>query len=99
MPRCSTAPAVHGNVVVGGSGTVIIGQSGGGAAFSGLLPMPVHFNDRMQVINEITGEPMPNHPYAIQRADGSVEHGVTNDAGFTHTVSSHLPESIKLFVE
>lgn len=43
--------------------------------------------------------PMPNHPYAIQRADGSVEHGVTNDAGFTHTVSSHLPESIKLFVE
>ncbi|WP_236193998.1 PAAR domain-containing protein [Pseudomonas glycinae] len=89
----------HGNVVVGGSGTVIIGQSGGGAAFSGLSPMPVHFNDRMQVINEITGEPMPNHPYAIQRADGSVEHGVTNDAGFTHTVSSHLPESIKLLVE
>ncbi|MBV4457293.1 MULTISPECIES: PAAR domain-containing protein [Pseudomonas] len=89
----------HGNVVVGGSGTVIIGQSGGGAAFSGLLPMPVHFNDRMQVVNEITGEPMPNHPYAIQRGDGSVEHGVTNEAGFTHMVSSHLRETIKLFVE
>lgn len=89
----------HGNVVIGGSGTVIIGQSGGGATFSGLLPMPVHFNDRMQVINEITGEPMPNHPYAIQRGDGRVENGVTDGKGFTHTVSSHLPESIKLFVE
>jgi uncharacterized Zn-binding protein involved in type VI secretion len=57
----------HGNVVVGGSGTVIIGQSGGGAAFSGLLPMPVHFTDRLQVVNEATGEPVPYHPYTIQR--------------------------------
>ena len=52
----------HGNVVVGGSGTVIIGQSGGGAAFSGLLPMPVHFTDRLQVVNDATGEPVPYHP-------------------------------------
>ncbi|WP_397428502.1 hypothetical protein [Pseudomonas atacamensis] len=42
---------------------------------------------------------MPNHPYAIQLGDGRVEHGVTDGKGFTHTVSSHLPESIKLFVE
>ena len=78
---------------------MIIGQSGGGAAFSGLLPMPVHFNDRMQVINEITGEPVSYHPYIIQRGDGSEESGVTDAAGFTHTVSSHLAETIKLFVE
>jgi uncharacterized Zn-binding protein involved in type VI secretion len=89
----------HGNVIIGGSGTVIIGQSGGGAAFSGLSAMPVHFTDKLQVINEITGEPMANYPYAIERGDGRVEHGITNAAGFTHTVSSHLPETIKLFVE
>ncbi|WP_460129765.1 PAAR domain-containing protein [Pseudomonas sp. H1_D05] len=89
----------HGNVVVGGSGTVIIGQSGGGAAFSGLLPMPVHFTDRLQVVNEATGEPVPDHPYVIQRGDGSMEHGITNEQGFTHMVSSHLAETIKLFVE
>lgn len=42
---------------------------------------------------------LPNYPYAIQRGDGRVEHGITNEAGFTHMVSSHVPETIKLFVE
>lgn len=89
----------HGNVVMGGSGTVIIGDTFVPAPFSGLLPMPVHFSDKLQLVNEATGEPMPNHGYAIQRADGSVEHGVSDAMGFTHVVSSHLPESIKLFLE
>jgi uncharacterized protein (DUF2345 family) len=42
---------------------------------------------------------MPNHPYMIQRADGRMEHGVSDASGFTHEVSSHLPETIKLFLE
>jgi len=28
-----------------------------------------------------------------------MEHGITNEQGFTHMVSSHLAETIKLFVE
>ena len=86
----------HGNVVVGGSGTVIIGQSGGGAAFSGLLPMPVHFNDRMKIVDEASGEPLAYLAYVIERADGTLERGVTDAAGHTHTVSSHVKETIKL---
>jgi hypothetical protein len=35
----------------------------------------------------------------IQRAVGRMEHGVTDAGGFTHTISSHLPETIKLFLE
>ena len=89
----------HGNVVVGGSGTVIIGQSGGGAAFSGLLPMPVHFTDKMQLVDEFSGEPVANHPYTIKRGNGSEEHGITDAVGFTHAVSSHLAETIELFAE
>lgn len=89
----------HGNVVVGGSGTVIIGQSGGGAPFSGLLPMPVHFTDKMRVVDESSGEPIANLPYTIQRADGSLERGVTDASGFTHAVSSHVAETIKLYAE
>ncbi|APC18971.1 hypothetical protein BLL42_25915 [Pseudomonas frederiksbergensis] len=89
----------HGNVVMGGSGTVIIGDTFVPAPFSGLLPMPVHFSDKLKLVDEATGEPMPNHGYAIQRADGSVEHGVSDAMGHTHVVSSHLPESIKLFLE
>jgi uncharacterized Zn-binding protein involved in type VI secretion len=89
----------HGNVVIGGSGTVIIGDTVTSAPFSGLLPMPVHFTDRLKLVNDVTGEPMPDHPYVIQRADGRLEHGVSDANGFTHQVSSHLPETIKLFLE
>ncbi|WP_460125414.1 PAAR domain-containing protein [Pseudomonas sp. H3_G09] len=89
----------HGNVVIGGSGTVIIGDTVVAAPFSGLLPMPVHFTDKLKLVNDVTGEPMPNHPYMIQRADGRMEHGVSDADGFTHEVSSHLPETIKLFLE
>nr|WP_269819713.1 PAAR domain-containing protein [Pseudomonas cichorii] len=89
----------HGNIIIGGSGTVIIGDTFVPAPFSGLLPMPVHFSDKLKLINETTGEPMANHGYAIQRADGSIEEGISDAQGFTHVVSSHLAESIKLFVE
>jgi uncharacterized protein (DUF2345 family) len=61
--------------------------------------MPVHFTDRLKLVNDVTGEPMPDHPYVIQCADGRLEHGVSDANGFTHPVSSHLPETIKLFLE
>jgi uncharacterized protein (DUF2345 family) len=89
----------HGNVVVGGSGTVIIGDTFVPAPFSGLLPMPVHFSDKFILVDEDSGEPLPNLDYAIQRADGSMEHGVSDPMGYTHVVSSHLPETIRLFLE
>jgi uncharacterized protein (DUF2345 family) len=89
----------HGNVVVAGSGTVIIGDTFVPAPFSGLLPMPVHFSDKFRLVDQDSGEPLPNLDYAIQRADGSMEHGVSDSMGYTHLVSSHLPETIKLFLE
>lgn len=89
----------HGNVVIGGSGTVIIGDTVVAAPFSGLMPMPVYFSDKFQLVDEDSGEPMPDHIYAIQRADGSVEHGVSDAMGYTHAVNSHLPESVTLFFE
>ncbi|GFM91587.1 hypothetical protein [Pseudomonas cichorii] len=57
------------------------------------------FSDKFQLINETTGEPMPNHAYAIQRADGSIEQGVSDAQGFTHRVRSQVAESVKVFVE
>jgi uncharacterized protein (DUF2345 family) len=89
----------HGNVVMGGSGTVIIGDTFIPAPFSGLLPMPMHFSDKFRLVDQDSGEPLPNLDYAIQRADGSMEHGVSDSMGYTHLVSSHLPETIKLFLE
>jgi len=89
----------HGSVVTAGSGTVIIGDTFVPAPFSGLLPMPVHFSDKFRLVDQDSGEPLPNLDYAIQRADGSMEHGVSDPMGYTHVVSSHLPETIKLFLE
>ncbi|MBX8617882.1 hypothetical protein K5D48_12580 [Pseudomonas cichorii] len=57
------------------------------------------FSDKFKLINETTGEPMANHAYAIQRADGRIEQGVSDAQGFTHRVRSHVAESIKVFVE
>jgi uncharacterized protein (DUF2345 family) len=61
--------------------------------------MPVHFNDRMQIVDEHSGEPLSYIAYVIERADGALERGVTDAGGHTHTVSSHLKETIKLYVE
>jgi len=41
----------------------------------------------------------PTRRLFFQRADGRMKHGVSDAAGFTHEVSSHLPETIKLFLE
>ncbi|WP_177434662.1 hypothetical protein [Pseudomonas sp. Irchel 3A18] len=57
------------------------------------------FSDKFKLVNETTGEPMANRSYAIQRADGSIEQGVSDAQGFTHRVRSHVAESIKVFVE
>ncbi|MBI6852231.1 hypothetical protein YA0002_05590 [Pseudomonas cichorii] len=57
------------------------------------------FSDKFQLINETTGKPMPNHAYAIKRADGRIEQGVSDSQGFTHRVRSQVAESIKVFLE
>ncbi|MBX8500538.1 hypothetical protein [Pseudomonas lijiangensis] len=57
------------------------------------------FSAKFKLINETTGDPMANHAYAIQRADGSIEQGVSDAQGFTHRVRSHVAESVKVFVE
>lgn len=89
----------HGNTVTAGASTIIIGDTFVPAPFSGISPMPVHFGDQMKLVDETTGEPLPNHAYGIQRADGSIEHGVSDSMGYTHRIASHLAENIKVFLE
>lgn len=89
----------HGNVVVGGSSTVIIGNSGGGAAFSAISSLPGYFDDRFQIVDKRSGEPLVNHGYAIKRADGTMEHGITDENGYTHLTNSRQAEKIELYLE
>ncbi|QBQ98771.1 type VI secretion system Vgr family protein [Paraburkholderia pallida] len=56
------------------------------------------FDDRFRLINATTGAPLRRIEYAIVRADGSVEHGVTDDAGHTHLLSQTAKsEEVKIY--
>ncbi len=56
------------------------------------------FDQAFIVKDEKTGEPMPNRPYRIKRADGSYEYGNTDEKGATHLVSSAEAESVVIEV-
>jgi type VI secretion system secreted protein VgrG len=57
------------------------------------------FNDRFVLLDDETGEPVALTEYAVEREDGRIEHGVTNERGETHLVSaSTAPEKIKIYI-
>jgi uncharacterized Zn-binding protein involved in type VI secretion len=92
----------HGNTIIAGSGTVIIGNSGGGAAFTAITPLVARkvFNDRFMLKDRKTGHPLPNREYAIKRENGQIEFGQSDELGFTRLVSSSThAESIEIYVE
>lgn len=56
------------------------------------------FDDRFMLLNDDTGEPAAFTEYALERENGTVEHGITNSQGETHLVSSTTrPEKIKIY--
>ena len=57
------------------------------------------FNDRFVLLDDETGEPAAFTEYAVEREDGSIEHGVTNELGETHVVSATAkPEKVKIYI-
>jgi uncharacterized Zn-binding protein involved in type VI secretion len=62
------------------------------------LPDPV-FDDRFVLLDDETGEPAAFTEYAVERENGTIEHGVTNERGETHVVSATTkPEEIKIYI-
>jgi type VI secretion system secreted protein VgrG len=50
------------------------------------------------LLNDQSGEPAAFTEYAIEREDGSIEHGITNDRGETHLVSAtSSPEKVRVY--
>jgi uncharacterized Zn-binding protein involved in type VI secretion len=57
------------------------------------------FDDRFVLLDDETGEPAAFTEYAVERENGTIEHGVTNERGETHIVSATTkPEKIKIYV-
>lgn len=89
----------HGNPVIAGSGTVLIGASGGGAAFT--APTPVIFPgfDEQFVLKDAQGNPIANQQYLLVRENGQQETGVTDAQGLTHRLAGHVSaEQIDIYV-
>lgn len=77
----------HGNTVIGGSGTVIIGDTHVPAPFVAPLPMAGYFNDFF-VLQADDGSPLADCGYRIETESGDTYEGVTDAMGRTRTVST-----------
>lgn len=89
----------HGNPVTAGSGTVLIGASGGGAAFT--APAPVIFPgfDEQFVLKDTQGRPIANQRYLLVREHGRQETGITDAQGLTHRIAGHVKaEKVDIYV-
>ncbi|MCQ4242931.1 PAAR domain-containing protein [Stutzerimonas stutzeri] len=91
----------HGNPVTAGSGTVLIGASGGGAGFTAPLPLLLKgFDICVQLLDQASGAPMKNMAYTATLEDGSEVHGTTDANGLTHTLGKKdTPQTIALSVK
>ncbi|MCS3395415.1 PAAR domain-containing protein [Burkholderia thailandensis] len=49
---------------------------------------------RFQVLDDGTGQPIPNHPYAVKAADGRTITGRTDENGFTDWLETHSASSL-----
>lgn len=91
----------HGNVVVGGSGTVMIGATHAAAPFASPIPLslPFGFDAQCQLLNGL-GDPLVNTRYLIVRQDGTEEAGITDEQGLTHRLAPHsAAEPLEIFIE
>ncbi|RYJ64392.1 PAAR domain-containing protein [Pseudomonas songnenensis] len=90
----------HGNVVVAGSGTVLIGASGGGAAFSPIAPLSIAGTfDREFMLTTSSGNPVKGVSYRLVSASGTTRQGSTTGGGSTGTFSTGTKqEPITLYI-
>jgi uncharacterized Zn-binding protein involved in type VI secretion len=85
----------HGNVVTGGSGTVIIGNSGSGAAITPVTPLSLGFDEQFTLLDS-DGEPVADFAYMVTTASGKVYRGVTNELGKTQRIPTSIVEELHL---
>lgn len=79
----------HGNKVVAGSGTVIIGNSHSAVPFVPPVSLEIFgFNVRVQLMDPVSGEPLKNMAYTATLEDGSEIHGVTDGSGLSKSLGT-----------
>ena len=62
--------------------------------------VPLFFNDKFQLLDQASQYPLARHAYAIERENGELEHGVTDDEGYTHMLADTVKaENVKIYLE
>jgi uncharacterized Zn-binding protein involved in type VI secretion len=57
------------------------------------------YDDKFILLDEVTGDALVSTEYAIKRANGQIEFGVTDDSGHTHLLTKVAEaESIEIYV-
>lgn len=90
----------HGNVVVAGSGTVLIGASGGGAEFIAPTPLSIKGEfDRAFSLKVVGGQPFGSLNYQVLSASGIEKSGCTSTTGLINSFSSGArQENITIYI-
>lgn len=90
----------HGNPVIAGSGTVLIGTSGGGAPFTAPSPVVIKSGfDRLFSIETKNGEPLQGLAYRIVSESGITKQGSTAGAGITGSIyTGGKKEALTLYI-
>lgn len=89
----------HGNVIIGGSGTVIIGDVFTPAPFTPIAPLPGHtvpYSGRFQLINQETGRPVAGRKVEVWSSGGWSALETTDADGMTSWVKHDASESLHI---
>ncbi|MDM5179108.1 PAAR domain-containing protein [Massilia sp. DJPM01] len=62
--------------------------------------LPGQYDDRYVLLGVSDGKPLAHAAYAIERDDGSIEHGTTDAGGHTHLLKQTLEaEHVRIYLE
>ena len=108
-PLASTLNGTHGIDAPSGAALVTAWfQAAAAPAAAGPAPAPLpeepwvpgQYDDLYVLLGASDGEPLAHTAYAIEREDGSVEHGTTDAGGHTHLLRQTLDaEHVRIYVE
>lgn len=89
----------HGNVIIGGSGTVVIGDIFTPTPFTPIVPLSIStapYSGRFQLIDQETGKPIAGRKVKVWSSAGWSALDTTNADGMTSWVKHDASESIHI---
>lgn len=87
----------HGNVVVGGSGTVVIGTTFTQASFTPPQALTITSHSQCVLIEDQDGNPLQGIPYRLRGPQGEWIESYTDSAGRSQTVYGSGGDTIDFF--